>query len=366
MGVDSDTVNLARINYRHSKRMMASALLSRSRQAFSRSSRIPRPKLHPASSPALIAVANPRSSCSIRHTSTYYDSQSGLHLPVHDEKEIRLFLDVTNGFNSGAGDGDEKLPFLPHRMSKDRFEAEEVLEKLHHLIQQGIHGVILPPIKFPRDVRNLQTLSVVAPPNFAFLLSDSNGEENLNDGKTNAVEDGILKPQENPSDPAIFSKILNYTGGEESQNSLQRCVQKGIHTTISVKEDAYAGDNNEDIKPIALANNIATMIDATGGCDYLWISSKNRSEVYTSNISDTIVEVCEELIYLDVAGASIKSRLLVDSLNNDMLEDILFAGANKYVIADKAQGEMVEDAAEQQGKSLLRITDTKMKDFKYY
>jgi hypothetical protein len=93
------------------------------------------------------------------------------------------------------------------------------------------------------------------------------------------------------------------------------------------------------------------MIDATGGCDYIWISSEQKE----TSVADTMVQVCEELVYLDVAGATIKSRLLVDSVNEDMLEDIMFAGVNKYVIDDETEAEIVETVAKDQGKALLRL-----------
>mmetsp|Transcript_137 Transcript_137/g.392 ORF Transcript_137/g.392 Transcript_137/m.392 type:complete len:339 (-) Transcript_137:110-1126(-) len=336
---------------------MLSPSLSRLRVPFSKTFWSLRSKLHSAGAQPIVADAS--SSIRSRCLSTYYDSQSGLHLPIHDEQEIRLFLNVTNGYNSAENDGDEKSPFVPHRLSKDRLEAEEVSEKLEQLVQQGIHGVVLPPIEFPRDVRNLQTLSIIAPPNFVFLTNACGGEKSsidANNGKSNTVDDGILKAQENSSSkPATFSKVLRYDNGNGLRDSLQRSVEKGMHTTLSVTEDTYADDDKDDIEPITLANNIAAMIDANGGCDYLWISLGQRRKEDASAISDIIVQVCEELIYLDVAGATIKSRLLVDSLNEDMLEDILFAGVNKYVIEDLSQAEMVEAAVEDQGKSLLRL-----------
>jgi hypothetical protein len=284
----------------------------------------------------------------------YYDSQSGLHLPVHDETEIRLFLDVRGGHqqqNVGNNDDDDgKLPFVPHKLNKDRVEADYVSEKLQRLVQQGIHGVILPAIKFPRDIRNLHTLSVIAPPGFVFLSSNSS---ETNDSNSNSVDDGLLKAKQLASSDTNFSKVLQYQNNKDFQETLQRCVGKGLHTTLSVKEDVYAG-GVDDVEPITLANNIAAMIDASGGCDYIWISSEHQNEKNTS-IADTMVQVCEELVYLDVAGTTIKSRLLVDSLNEDMLEDIMFAGVNKYVIENENQAEMVKTVAKEQGKALLRL-----------
>mmetsp|Transcript_12182 Transcript_12182/g.28933 ORF Transcript_12182/g.28933 Transcript_12182/m.28933 type:complete len:324 (-) Transcript_12182:92-1063(-) len=280
-----------------------------------------------------------------RCLSTYYDSQSGLHLPVHNETEITLFLDVRGGHEDNGSDS--KLPFVPHQLNKDRVEADEVSDKLERLLQQGIHGVILPAIKFPRDIRNLQTLSAISPPGFVFLTGSSSGTDDSNN-----VDNGLLQAKELSSSDTNFSKILRYHSGDEFQKKLQRSVGMGLHTTLSVTEDIYTGDVC-DVEPITLANNVAAMIDTNGGCDYIWISSEQTKENNMA-IGETMVQVCEELVYLDVAGATIKSRLLVDFLNEDMLEDVMFAGVNKYAIRNEDQAEMVESTAKEQGKTLLQ------------
>jgi len=275
-------------------------------------------------------------------STTYYDSQSGLHIPVHNETEIRLYLDVTDGY--GDDDSKRKAPFVPQKLNKDRVEADEVSEKLQELVQQGIHGVILPTIKFPRDIRNLQTLSVIAPPNFVFLLNKTRDETN---NESNNVDDGLLNAKDHASS-TIFSKVLRYRNEDGFRESLKRSVERGLHTTLSVTKDRYYTE------PITLANNIAAMIDANGGCDYIWLSSGEESNEEATALADTMVEVCEELAYLDVAGATIKSRLIVDSVNEDMLEDIMFAGINKFVVDHENKTEMVESVASEQGKILLR------------
>ena len=252
----------------------------------------------------------------------YYDSQSGLHLPVHNETEIKLMLDVRNYETS----------FVAHNLSKDRLEAEELDQKLVALQQKGIHGAILPQTKFPRDVRNLHTLSMICPPNFCVVLNsgESNKESNLVDGSMHKAKK-VSKH---------FSRVLNY--GEGLETILQSCIDKKFHTTLSLD----VGETKEP--PIALANTVASKIDAHGGCDYIWISTNE-------NGTDLMVQIAEELMYLDVAGATVKSRLMVDAVNEDVVEDTLFAGVNKYVISDENQIEMVESLADDQGKALLRM-----------
>lgn len=312
-----------------------------SRVTISQSLRHILSKVPPAS---FAADKTPKGGCGYssnrRYLSTYYDSQSGLHLPVHDDSEIRLFLDVRTNSE----------PYVPHRLSKDRLEADEVTEALQGLVQKGIHGLILPQIRFPRDVRNLHTLSVIAPSGFCVLTDTS---ETTSD--SDMIDEGLLQAKEASSTATNFSKILEYRNNDEEgcRVTLQQSTDKGLHTTLSVGEEIYAGEGG-DGEPITLANNIAAMIDASGGCDYIWISA-NKEENKTATVADIMAQVCEELMYLDVAGATIKSRLLVDALKEDMVEDIMFAGVNKYVIDNEDQAELVDTVAKEQGKTLLRL-----------
>ena len=279
-------------------------------------------------------------------STTYYDSQSGLHLPVHDETEIRLILDARNHESS------QQQPFVPHTLSKDRVEAEELSEKLQELALRGIHGVVLPAIRFPRDVRNLHTFSVIAPSGFVILSESNDNDSSSSSSKTNNADDGLLKANELSSPDTIFSKVVRYSNETSLREALHRLVDRGLHTTLSLTPDTY----NDDVEPIKLASNIAASIDDHGGCDYIWVARDHDkgSATTAANSSDTMVEVCEELAYLDVAGATIKSRLLVDAVNQDVLEDVMFLGVNKYIIEDENQIELVESVANDQGKSLLR------------
>jgi hypothetical protein len=311
---------------------------------------------------------NYRTSRCLSSTTTYYDSQSGLHLPIHNQQEIRLFLDVNNSSNTS-------IPFvIPHQLNKHRDEADEMSDKLKQLVGMGIHGVILPPFKFPRDYRNFQTLVSVAPPDFYFICSTD--------------DDGAMLKAQDYSSSTNLSKVFQYDDNNNSEkddenlshDSFRNSIENGLHTTLSITKDIYVGDKSGDnaVEPITLANNIASMIDAVGGCNFIWLSSKtsindddnddecNKEDTTivsettppsspTTLVADTMIQICEELIYLDVAGATIKSRLLVDSLNEGIVEDTMFAGVNSYVIDNEEQVEMVENVAKEQGKSILRL-----------
>ncbi|KAL3904419.1 MAG: hypothetical protein SGILL_010078 [Bacillariaceae sp.] len=250
---------------------------------------------------------------------TYYDSQSGLHVPIHNEQEIRVFLNVSDG----TGD---KEPFIPHQLYKRSDEAYEVEDKMEHLVQCGVRGMILPKFQFPRDARNLAAVSAMAPPNFFLLFSQEDPQPH------------ILKDiKENTS-------VFLFLGDDKLQTKLESLVTEGMHTTLAITEN----DCMNDVDAITLANNIATMIDTVGGCDFLWLSSKDDGS------ADKAVEVCEELVYLDVAGPTIKSRLLIDSLNDDVLEDSMFAGVNKFVVDSESDIAVIQEVASSQGKSIVK------------
>ena len=80
---------------------------------------------------------------------------------------------------------------------------------------------------------------------------------------------------------------------------------------------------------------------------------------------DELVQLCEELSYLDVPGSTIKSRLVVSALSSDQLEECLQMGITKYVIdyndnnsddgSDSVESRlnMLRDAVEENGKELV-------------
>lgn len=259
--------------------------------------------------------------------------------------EIKLFLNVSPTQRDG-----QQIPspfVVPHHLYKNQDDSGDMIDKFEVLSGQGIHGVILPPIQFPRDVRNLKTLITIAPPTFAFLYSCAS-----QDLLPHLADMASLKTADDHDITSNLSVLLEYRNNDDGTDeemkylhaSLAQARQNGLHTTLSISEAVYVCD---DVQAIKLANAVGTMIDTVQGCDLIWISSQSKS-------NDAIVPICEELMYLDVAGPTIKSRLLVDSVDEDILEEIMFAGVNKFVIKDESQIETVDNVAVQQGKFIVR------------
>ena len=190
--------------------------------------------------------------------------------------------------------------------------------------------------RFPRDIRNLITLSAIAPNDFIFFTSGTKTIANSTSGVVT---------------PSNVSMIVDFPSNHDDQvveddleSILKEHVQEGTSTTISLQ---HILNNNDEISPIALANKIATLLDNTGGGgDYIWTA--------TTKDADDMIQICEELMYLDVAGKTIKSRLMVDATNEEVVEETMFAGVNKFVIDNDRQIDAIEEIVIDQGKTILK------------
>eukprot|EP00529_Nitzschia_sp_RCC80_P023329 CAMPEP_0113463680 /NCGR_PEP_ID=MMETSP0014_2-20120614/12788_1 /TAXON_ID=2857 /ORGANISM="Nitzschia sp." /LENGTH=474 /DNA_ID=CAMNT_0000355693 /DNA_START=278 /DNA_END=1702 /DNA_ORIENTATION=+ /assembly_acc=CAM_ASM_000159 len=370
----------------------------------------------------------------------YYDSQSGLHLPVHNEREIQLFLDLsttkmnnknTNGKNSTSSSSSPLTFVIPNHLYKDGDPgASDIPEQINELQRNGIHGVIVPPIEFPRDIRNLQTLRSLLlhelnnkghhQPTFQFFTTSSYSgdslwqeffqrlssptkstsmtstttEEDL-DSKPTIQRDGFggmliefercsqdLEDTEESDSTATTTSTSNTT-----EQLLSRCIQSNIPTSLSITlggagagadhDENNNNNNNQVVDPISLSNSVATLLDkypSAGSFGKIFVDTTSASS------SSQALSVIEELIYLDVAGPTIKSRLVVQhSLSSsssssndnvdyeDLIEDVMFAGVNKFVVTGTPTNldeenddgysstiELISEVAVDQGKELKK------------
>lgn len=255
----------------------------------------------------------------------YYDSQSGMHVPVHNVNEISIILDKSQE------DTNLSTSFVPAQLYKEDASSDmpDKLANLH--AQLGVRGIILPPISFPRDVRNLLTLRNIAPsPDFLYFAAASDIQS----------ASPVLK------DPH-FSLILNFdadNGGEVS-NVIQ---ENRVHTTLALRNVGQ-----EDENPISIANQVAAWIDQTRGGDYIWVPTAKGD-------TDALERLCQELSYLDLVGKTVASRLIIgggggsnSSVNEDLVEETMFAGVNKFVVCQEEDVSVISEIAESQGKSIV-------------
>lgn len=210
--------------------------------------------------------------------------------------------------------------FVPAQFYKED-SSSDMPDKLKALAEKGVTGLWLPPAEFPRDVRNLQTLNNIAPPGFRFFAT-------------------IVSPLSQPLE--TLSSLHEFTMGDD-QGDLKKTLKKHIanstNTTLRLGEEV-CGDY------MAVASQLATLIDSTGGANFLWLTPPNSAD------EDDVVELCEELMYLDVAGPTIQSRIIIDSLKEEVIDETMLTGINKFVIQDDSQIDLIADIAMAQGKEL--------------
>jgi len=252
----------------------------------------------------------------LQSTETYYDSQSGLHLPKHNEKFISMFLDISR--ESPHQDG-----LISPQLYKE--DSSDVPDKLQALQDLGVRGVRLPPATFSRDFRNLRTLHHVAPSGLKFFVAIASSP---------------------PLDLSSLSIMHEFPSFDENASELQQSLdghaRVGTHTTVRLGESVCS-----EYDPVLTGSRLATLIDRSHGVDSIWISPSLGADV------DDVSQLCEELMYHDVAGPTIKSRIIIDSFKEELIVETMLMGINKFVVTDNSQMDLVAEIARAQGKEIL-------------
>mmetsp|Transcript_22173 Transcript_22173/g.33628 ORF Transcript_22173/g.33628 Transcript_22173/m.33628 type:complete len:273 (+) Transcript_22173:3-821(+) len=244
-------------------------------------------------------------------TTTYYDSQSGMHVPVHDETKISVYMNWSNNISI--------------HMYKNQDDAFEVKEEFKTLMSSNISGIFVDSIpKFPRDDRNMTTICDICPPNFSIFARNS------------------------------LQTILCDYKAPDARETLMRHAENNRKMALAI-----VVHNNDDgaVEPWEIANEVATLIDTTSAGDFVWIKPSNKSS-HDEVDTDDVVRLCEELSYLDVQGPTMKSRLIVDTIggDNDFVEECMMIGVNKFVVDSVDQVEScVGRVAQDAGKVLVSV-----------
>jgi len=139
------------------------------------------------------------------------------------------------------------------------------------------------------------------------------------------------------------------THGNIKHNLAQTHIATNGRTSIAIVDPNYY--NEED--PVLVASGIATLIDNTGGGAYVLLSPAHDGDDDVGVGDDEMVQLCEELSYLDVVGSTIKSRLVVAALSDDQVEECLGIGISKYIVDDELGLGRLRHVVEAQGKELI-------------
>ena len=244
------------------------------------------------------------------NSGTYYDSQSGQHVPIHDENKIYGYLLGNN---------------------KDSIKSPKDIVQTARSV--GLHGCLLPPIvPQKRDVIDTAVGDVW------FLHLPSTLQDRLS---CDEVIEGNRSME-------CVNLCFEFSIEDETVDKLSTIIQKamkdyGSRTSIGIfHEKCFQED------PILVASQIANIIDTTGGCSHLLVSPDNSVD------PDDLRTLCEELSYLDVPGPTVKSRLMVESINEEQVEECLQMGISKFLLQDDDGDslDMLKNAVDLAGKEL--------------
>ena len=289
-------------------------------------------------------------------TTTYYDSQSGQHVPIHDESKITAYLHVQAGRDvslehTWVNDANDlgmagTLLTLAHRqLLHDSDHAEEddddnddnvddmiqLLKSIDKISNVGELFLGLSPSVQPSQVKQLLHNNNIIPDNCNLCFEFDNND--------------------NSADSSSIS-----------ENILASTSQHGTATSIGIFNPKYYTDED----PISVASQVATLIDATaeqGGSISKILLAPTPTVL---DDADDMVRLCEELTYLDVPGPTIKSRLIVSSASlgddvDELIEECMNMGISKFILNHDAAGNvndtlgMIRDVVEEQGKELVLL-----------
>lgn len=228
--------------------------------------------------------------------STYYDSQSGLHVAQHNEDEISAY---------GL--------------------ADEPGGSIESLLSVGFAGIVLP------ESAALSKVYSTLPSDFhIFTPADTSSVTPSSDNVHLMLDYNVLDDDD--------VKSLQ-------QESLVAFEDRS--TCLALRDES-----NYDEDPIAVANEVASMMDATNdGINHICLlppASQDAEQVWS---------LAEELVYLDVPGPTIKSRLIVDLAasadKDETMEECLRMGVNKFIV-DASDLAWFESTIEENGKTWKR------------
>jgi hypothetical protein len=249
-------------------------------------------------------------------SSTYYDSQSGMEVPINNEDEISVFFENSRNELGGISSSDDMT--------------------LEQIQEAGFQGVLVPP-------SHTEDALAMAPTNMAGV------GVGVGVGFTLFVSIDSRRLEETNRYPDHVNPVFEYI--EDSTSSLQKRlaahVENGTKTSIGLFDPCLYHQD-----PILVASGVATLIDKTGGCDFIWVQPKPNNEDLGGEGDDSIIDLCQQLSYLDVAGPTIKSRLIVTANSEYQVEECLDIGVNKFAVHHPASVKWLGDMIDEQGKQI--------------
>lgn len=272
---------------------------------------------------------------------TYYDSQSGQHVPIHDENKITAYVRARAGKTIKATSPYAKmllddakefgmagslltLPRQPYHQGGDG-DDDGILEYLESL---GNSIAAKSKVDKNEDNNNEASFNMFLHIPLSFQLSQKMKQ-------LNSIPGGGVNCN------VCFE--FNDNNAESIAENIRSPMARGIDTSIGIFNPSYYIDQD----PISVASQIATLIDTTaekgGGsisniilCPASYFATQTDEKMKKRDIGvygSEISFLCEELSYLDVTGPTIKSRLIVSIQDyEDQLADCLDMGISKFIV----------------------------------
>ncbi len=137
-----------------------------------------------------------------------------------------------------------------------------------------------------------------------------------------------------------FSRVVPFQQIENGED----IVFENKSITFALDDACFAEE------PIMIATNLARIIDEkTTAQDetFIWLSQSPTVD------TDQVLSLCEELMYLDLPGSPVKARLLVNATEEEVVDEVMLLGVNKFVVSQEEQFEFVKYIVERQGKTFV-------------
>lgn len=284
-------------------------------------------------------------------TTTYYDSQSGQHVTIHDESKITAYLRSVDRTVTTTGAAALSLSSAILEATKEMGMAGSVISMPQQLQQQDESGMV-------GFIESLGSSSNV----FLHILPSQYHDL--------VVKNEMQLRKNHTIFPTNINLCFEYNNdGDYISSNVQSAMTTfdGIQTSIGIFHLKYLLDDD----PMLVAAQVASLIDTTsefgGTISNILVAPiimDNDDDTTLTSYDDELVQLCEELSYLDVPGSTIKSRLIVPTVSGDQLEECLQMGITKYII-DASSGDddgsesvesrldMLRDAVEENGKELI-------------
>ena len=275
----------------------------------------------------LVSRPQQRSLSTTNKDNYYYDSQSGKHVPVHDESHVSLFLPVDDAVETVT-------PSLMTSSVQEGFAGIVLHDPNHDIASATFMESLLTALQHPQNANLPKTFQVWV--DAATLV-----KETKDDKLAKQLQQQHFVYRVNVGNP-------DDKGSAPEEMVARLLVEQQLWSAIVCDVTTRSGGTKTD--PLQLASRVASVVDATGGSggDYVYLRGTD---------ADDMVRLAEELAYLDVEGPTLKARMVIDvsqlPTQQDMaevLDECLLAGINKYVV-DQSRVASVLDMIKEQGKT---------------